>query len=152
MIEAILYKEISGAPVTVKIRGTERPLLYTLNAVILYKQRTGDSLFDKDAYLKIDLQKDPGRWLICLWAGLHRPPDKPGDGWREEVTLDELAALIDFSNAAEISLQMSKALVQSMPKAPEGAKSPKDAAPGEPAPSPSSASPSSTPELAGASA
>ena len=120
---------IVGEPVTVTIRGTVRPLAYPMHNVILYHQRTGDSLFDSTAYVSIDLQKDPERWLACLWAGLH---ELQSDGsWKAPFTLDELGALVDFSNAGEISVAMVKSLTSYMPKRKDAV--PNESAPGEPA-------------------
>lgn len=116
----VLAKEIAGGdPVTVRIRGTERVLAYPMHAVILYKQLTGDSLFVKESFEKIDLASDPERWFKCLWAGLHQ---FDGVKWTVPVTIDELGALVDFSNASDLSVQMVKAILQAMPK-PDPAKS-----------------------------
>jgi hypothetical protein len=123
-----LDQEINGAAVTVRIRGTERPLRYALFAVVLYKQLTGDSLFVPANFTKIELTSDPDRWMKCLWAGLHElQPD--GKSWKAPFTLEELGALVDFSNAAEISVQMVKALTQSMPKPRKESDDPKVAPP-----------------------
>lgn len=127
----LLDQEITGLPITVRIRGSERPLAYPLHAVILYKQLTGDSLFAKEVYDKIDLSTDPERWLACLWAGLHEFVDGK---WKVYCTREELGSLIDFSNASEISIAMVRALTQSMPKVKKENSSPKEAAPGEPEP------------------
>jgi hypothetical protein len=124
----ILDTELTGPQTTVLIRGTQRPLAYPLHAVILYKQKTGDSLFVSENFKKIDLQTDPERWLACLWAGLHQFSDGK---WTAPFSLEELESLVDFSNSVEISVSMVKALTQSMPKAAEDA-DPKEAAPGEP--------------------
>ena len=111
----ILGKEITGGAITVEIRGSVHALAYPMHNVIVYKQQTGDSLFDKEAWPKIDLEQDPERWLACLWAGLHeRQPDK---SWKAPFTIEELGALVDFGNAAAISVEMVKALTASMPKA-----------------------------------
>jgi hypothetical protein len=126
----ILDKEISGAPVTVDIGDRVCPLAYPMHNVILYKQKTGDSLFDSSAWPKIDLQADPERWLACLWAGLHvQWPDK---SWKSPFSLDELGGLVDFGNAALLSVAMVKALTAFMPKAKDAP--PNVAALGEPAP------------------
>ena len=124
----LLQQEITGPVPTVRIGGTERSLAYPMHAVILYKQLTGDSLFVGDNFKKIDLQEDPDRWLKCLWVGLHQFVDGK---WFAAVSLDELSALVDFSNAGEISIAMVRALMQSMPKA-KDKPDPNVAAPGEP--------------------
>lgn len=130
----VLDKEISGDAITVRIRGVERPLAYPMHAVILYKQLTGDSLFVQENFAKIDVRQDPERWLQCLWAGMHVFTDGK---WAAPFTLEELGALVDFSNAGEISVQMAKAVTQSMPKAdPEAKKEPAPEAADLPAPVP----------------
>jgi hypothetical protein len=122
----ILDHEINGAPVTVNIRGTERPLCYSMHNVIVYSQLTGDSLFVKASFEKIDLAKDPEKWMACLWAGLHElSPDKKT--WVAPFTLAELGALVDFTNAGDVSVSMVRALAASMPKPKE--KDPKAEAP-----------------------
>jgi hypothetical protein len=111
----VLEREITGGRVAVKIRGSLQSLAYPMHNVILYKQQTGDSLFDAKAWPKIDLQADPERWLACLWAGLHEP--QSDRSWKSPFTIEELGALVDFGNAAEISVAMVKALTAFMPKA-----------------------------------
>ena len=123
----VLEQELTGVPVTVLIRGTERPLAYPMHAAILYKQRTGDSLFVSENFKKIDLAADPERWLNCLWAGLHQF-DQETKCWKAPFTFEELQALVDFSNAGEITVQMVRALAQHMPK--PKALDPKAEAPG----------------------
>src|ERR1700733_2382313 len=112
--EDVLEKEISGEPITIVLAGGRGRLAYPMHAVILYKQQTGDSLFNPDSWKKIDLAEDPARWLACLWAGLHRVNAEKK--WESPFTLSELEALVDFGNAGEISVAMSKALAASMPK------------------------------------
>jgi|SRR5579871_4816717 hypothetical protein len=126
----VLTKEIVGEPVTVNIRGSIRPLAYPMHNVILYKQKSGDSLFDSKAWPRIDLEADPERWLSCLWAGLHQ--QQPDKTWSSPYTIEELGGLIDFSNAPDITTAMVKALTQFMPRAKD--KNPKGPAPGELAP------------------
>lgn len=111
-----LEKEITdGGAVVIALRGKEHPLAYPMHAVILYKRETGDSLFDPTAWPKIDLQQDPGRWLACLWAGMHI--QQPDNSWKAPFTVDELSALVDFGNAGGISNKMVEALTRFMPKA-----------------------------------
>jgi hypothetical protein len=122
----VLAKEILGEQVTVAIRGSVHPLAYPMHNVILYKQRTGDSLFDAKVWPRIDLQQDPERWLACLWAGMHQ--QQTDKSWKAPLTLEELGGLIDFRNAGEISTAMVNALIQFMPRADPDPKAP---APGE---------------------
>jgi hypothetical protein len=137
-----LEKQITGEPVTVTICGTPRRLEYRFAAIIAYQEKTGDSLFDRSAYGRIDLAKDPKRWLACLWAGLHEP--QPDKSWKAPFTFEELTGLVDLSpeNAAEISIAMVRALRSYFPKA-KDEPVPKDAAPGELAPNQTPTSPTS---------
>jgi hypothetical protein len=131
-MQDVLEKEITGEPITVKLRGTERPLAFQMHAVILYKQKTGDSLFDPKSWPKIDLQTDPERWMAALWAALHQ--QQPDMSWKAPFTLDELAGLInfDFAETTAITVQIGKALSAYMPKPkPAEPDSPKAPAPGE---------------------
>ena len=122
----VLDQEITGSPATVLIGGRSHQLAYPMHNIIVYKQRTGDSLFDVEAWPRIDLKQDPERWLACLWAGLHlQQEDKV---WKAPYTFEELGALVDFRNAGEISSAMVKALTRYLPKP-----DPKAPAPGEPA-------------------
>lgn len=110
----ILSREIA-APVLVMVGGAYHIIAYPMHAVILYKQRTGDSLFQAESWKRIDLENDPERWLSCLWAGLHQ---RQADGaWRSPYSYDDLAGLVHFGNAGEISQAMVKALIAFMPKA-----------------------------------
>ena len=124
-----LEKAITGETVTVMLCGTERRLQYRFAAVIAYQQATvskenpdGDSLFDREKFKKIDLRRDPKRWLACLWAGLHEEqpdPENPGNSiWKSPLTLAELSGLIDFDAAqvGEIMSAMAKALAAHLPK------------------------------------
>src|SRR5579872_2264329 len=101
---SVLDKELSGAPISITIRGSVHDLSYPMHNVILYKQKTGDSLFDPASWAKIDLTNDPERWLACLWSGMHR--QQPDKTWNAPFTLEELGALVDFSNAGAISVEM----------------------------------------------
>ena len=123
----VLEKAITGQRITITICSREHALDYRLHNVIVYEQETGDSLFDLESYRKIDLAADPARWLACLWAGLHE--QQADKSWKAPFTLDELGALVDFSNAPAISIAMVKALTAWMPKPKK-----EDTSPNAPAP------------------
>lgn len=143
--EDALEREITGDPVTVAIRGSLHPLSYRMYNVIVYKQRSGDSLFDPAAWPKIDLATDPERWLACLWAGLHE--QQPDSSWKVPYTIEQLGALVDFCNAGEISRAMVRAMMLFLPRSKDGeAPKTQDAAVKGEAPT-SLTSPSSGPEL-----
>ena len=86
---------------------------------------SGDSLYDWRAWLEIDLNIDPERWLACLWAGLH---ERQADGktWKAPFTFDELQETIGLSPEvrAVIDAKMREAMTAWFPKA-----KPKDASP-----------------------
>jgi hypothetical protein len=145
----LLQQELTGPPVLVRLKGMQFPLAYPIHAVILYKQKTGDSLFVADSFKKIDLGADPERWLACLWAGLHY--QRETGEWKSPFTLEDLQGMIDFSNAGEISVAMAKALTQSMPRPRKEDTDPNAGAPAAtPAPEVSliETSPGSTPDPA----
>lgn len=112
----VLEKAITGEPVTVEIRGSVHRLSYPIHNLIVYQQKTSDSLFDREAWKRIDLQQNPDRWFACLWAGLHEL--QPDGTWKVPYSYEQLGALVDFANAAEISVKMVKALIAHFP-APE---------------------------------
>lgn len=88
----------------------------------------GDSLFDFEAWRKIDINVDPERWLVCLWCGMHERQDN--GTWKAPLTLAELEDAIGISpETRTISEKMFDALAAWMPKG----KAPNAAAPGEPA-------------------
>lgn len=143
-----LEKTLTGEPATITIGGATRRLEYRFAAVLAYQQQTSDSLFDPQAYQKIDLTRDPKRWLACLWAGLH---EKQKDGtWKPGVSLEQLEDEIDLDpvKAGEISRTMVRALAAYFPKA-EPAKTPAPATTDE-TPAPSRPSSSSGPAPGGA--
>lgn len=110
----VLDQEISGEPQTVRLGGSSYPLAYKLHAIIVYKNLTGDSLFDSASWHKIDPNEDPWRFRACLYAGLHqRQADR---SWKPVLTLDELDDLVGLNNAREITIAIVKAAAQDLPK------------------------------------
>jgi hypothetical protein len=110
-VNPLLETEISGAPVIITLAGKSYRLAYPIAAVIAYKQRTGDNLFQPESWNRISPGEDPERFLACLWAGLrtHHP----------ELTEQQLSGLVDFSNAVELTLAVTRALVSCFPRAKE---------------------------------
>lgn len=115
----LLRQELSPA-VVVAIGGKEYSLVYDLQAAILYKEKTKQSLFQEDAFSKINPVNDPGLFAACLWAGLQRK--------HSDVTLEWLCEAIPFGPAVNpIIVALSKALTAHFPKTKD--KSPNVAAP-----------------------
>lgn len=143
MTDAI-EKQLTGHPVTIAICGETRRLEYRFAAILAYQEKTGDSLFDREAYARIDLTRDPKRWLACLWAGLHV---KQGEAWVPSVTIEQLTDELDLDvrKAGEISRKMVEALATYFPKPEPAAKTPAPAGSGDETPAPPYPSSSSGP-------
>jgi len=77
----------------------------------------GDSLFNFESWLKIDLASDPERWTACLWAGMHElQPD--GKTWKAPFTFEELEASIGIcAETRAIDVKMGEAMRAWWPKA-----------------------------------
>jgi hypothetical protein len=128
MPDALDIEITDGGPAEIMLRGTVHRLAYPIHNVIVYKRQTGDSLFAKTSWSKVDLEEDPERWLACLWAGMHQ--EQPDHTWKAPFTLEELGGLVDFSNSNAITLAMVKAMISYLPKKKEGT-SPNATAPAE---------------------
>jgi hypothetical protein len=127
----LLERELTGsAPATVNLGGEEYPLAYPMHAVILYKQLTGDNLFDGECWQKIAPLLDPERFIACLFAGLH-VYDPKSDEFKAPLTRKNIEALVDFGNVNEATTSITRALTRFMPKA---AKDPSQGEPVLPAP------------------
>jgi hypothetical protein len=100
--------------VMVKLGDKEYPLNFPMGVVLLYKQRTGDNLCQTDTWHKIAPAEDPDRFLACLWAGLHRY-DPASKKFVEVLSYDDLGALIQIWEAAEITVALAKALTLHFP-------------------------------------
>jgi len=99
----------------------------------------GDSLFTPESWLKIDLNIDPERWLVCLWCGMHE--QQPDGKWIPPFTLAELETKLGLSaDTRQFNDPMFEAMTSWMPKA---KKIPNEAAPGEPAQSEAKSVPTS---------
>lgn len=108
----LLQQEIAP-PVNVAIGGVYRTIAFPMAGVILYKQLTGDNLFDTSTWQKADLAADPERFLTLLWVGLHVVQDGK---FVSQISLDELAQQIDYGPpAGELAVALFKALTRFMP-------------------------------------
>jgi hypothetical protein len=131
----VLSEEITGTPVEVTIAGKLCRLIYPMHALILYKQRTGDSLFQQESWNRIDLAQDPERWTALLWAGMHE--EQPDGTWKSPFSYSELEKVLNFSNAIALRPSVLKAVAAWLPRSEKGEedKSPNaPAAPGTPSP------------------
>jgi hypothetical protein len=113
----VLKQELTDRkPVLVCLGGQDYPLAFPIHAVILYKQSTGDNLFDGECWKKIAPLEDPERFLACLWAGLHVSSD---DKWTCPFTLAQLGRLVDFTNVGSTCGAIAEALASYFPAARE---------------------------------
>lgn len=115
-MDPILQQEVSGRRVAVVLGGEEYPLEFSIHAVILYKQITGDNLFDGTCWSKIAPLVDPERFIACLWAGLHQYAD---DKWSVPFTRSQLEKLVDFANVNLTCAAVTRALMAQFPNAKE---------------------------------
>jgi hypothetical protein len=76
----------------------------------------GDSLFNIESWMKINLAFDPERWTACLWAGMHElQPD--GKTWKAPFTFEELEASIGIcAETRAIGEKMDEAMRAWFPK------------------------------------
>ena len=110
-MDDLLDREILGEPVTVKLGSETYTLAYPISALILYKQKTGDNLFQTENWYKISPQEDLERFLACLWAGLQtKHPD---------LTYERVGQLVNFANANVLVVAISRAFSAYFPKAKE---------------------------------
>jgi hypothetical protein len=116
-MNSALEQELTGSePVTVKLGGKEYPLGYPMHAVILYKQLTGDNLFQGGCWNQIAPMEDPERFIACLFAGL-QTYDVEHDRWDVPLTRSQIESFVDFGNANELVLAIARALTRFFPKA-----------------------------------
>jgi hypothetical protein len=116
-VNDVLEKELTGGgPVMVKLGEKEYPLAYPMHAVLLYKQLTGDNLFQGNCWQKIAPMDDPERFMACLFAGLH-VYDRQTDTWHAQLSREELGVLIDFGNVHDLCIAITRALTRFFPKA-----------------------------------
>lgn len=128
----VIAREILGAPVTVKIGERELCLSYPVHNIFMYRQLTGDSLFSRDNWNKIDFEANYKNWIACLWAGLHTLDEADGE-WKAPIARSELEKSIGFTNAAPVHNAMVNALTAWMPKKKESAPDPQEPNQAQPA-------------------
>jgi len=99
---------IPRLPKRVSIGGQELSLIYNMRAVVLYKQKTGDSLFAAASLNSIGPAVDPDKFLWCLWAGLQTE--------HPDITRDFLELHINFDQAADLLRAMVDAIAGDFPE------------------------------------
>lgn len=116
----ILSQEITGKADRIVIAGRVCTFSYPMHNTILYKQLTGESLFNVESWNKISFEENYKCWMACVWAGMHEqlPPDAehPEPYWKAPFSFAELEPLIDMSNAPDVHLAMFTSLTRWMPK------------------------------------
>jgi|GEM_PF-5709227 len=120
-MDPLLQKELGGLPVKAIIGGQEYQLAFPIKAVILYKQKIGDNLFQVDTWKKVNPHEDPERFLACLWAALQTH--------HAGLAIEKLEQLVDFGNVVALMKSLTEALTSYMPKPPSEEKDPNASAP-----------------------
>lgn len=83
-------------------------LVFNIRAVILYKQKTGDNLFNTATWTAINPGEDPERFQACLWAGLQAK--------HPEIGLEDVGTMVDFSNVVPVTTAIADAFAAHMPR------------------------------------
>lgn len=91
--------------VELTLNGKMYSLAFPLSAVLKYKAKTGDNLFNIKHWSHID--EDPERLIAALWAGVStNHPD---------VTYAEVEKLVDIGTAIPITQALGKCLASFFP-------------------------------------
>jgi hypothetical protein len=100
----VLAREITPAS-EVTLHGKVYQLAFPMKAVILYKQKTGDNLFDPKKWKELS---DPEKLTAAFWAAasIHQP----------ELSYDAVTLLLDFSNLPAAEAAIVECLQSYMPK------------------------------------
>ena len=87
------------------LNGKTYRITFPMSAVIRYKQKTGDSLFNIAHVIRID--KDPELLIAALWAGLqeHQP----------ETKYEDVEKLVNVGTAVFVSVAVAAALKSYLP-------------------------------------
>jgi hypothetical protein len=105
----VLTAEIAKSPAVTLNDGKQYRLAFPMRAVLLYKQKTGDNLFDVENWKKL---ATPENMAAAFWAALstHHP----------ELTYDQVTVLVDFSNIKQVEAAIVECLQSYMPKIKSG--------------------------------
>src|SRR5882724_11421640 len=96
-----LQKELAK-PGVLALGDLEYPFAFPMGAILAYKEKTGDNLFQLENWKKINPAEDPERFLYCLWAGLHAYDPDQGK-LVPALTVDQISAKVDFANVKELA-------------------------------------------------
>jgi hypothetical protein len=101
----VLQKEIAS-PVTLTLAESEWQLSLPTSAVIRYKQKTGDNLFNVAHWARID--DDPEKLIALLWVAVqeHQPGTK----------LEIIEPLVNISSSQAITKAIVELLRSYLPK------------------------------------
>ena len=91
--------------VELTLKGKPYSLAFPLSAVLKYKGKTGDNLFNVKHWSRID--EDPERLIAALWAALSEN--------HPELTYDEASKLVDIGTAIPITQALGKCLASFFP-------------------------------------
>jgi hypothetical protein len=91
--------------VEMTLNGKTYSLAFPLSAVLKYKAKTGDNLFNIKHWSHID--EDPERLIAALWAGVSAN--------HPEVTYVEVEKLVDIGTAIPITQALGKCLAAFFP-------------------------------------
>ena len=107
-------------PGKLTLDGQQYPFAFPMGAILAYKEKTGDNLFQLENWKKINPAEDPERFLYCLWAGLHRY-DQEEHKLVPALSVDAIAAVVDFANVKDLAQAIGDTLNSYFPKAVESA-------------------------------
>lgn len=101
----VLQKEIAS-PVLLTLENKEWKLSLPTSAVIRYKQKTGDNLFNVAHWARID--DDPEKLIALLWVAVqeHQPGTK----------LEAIESLVNIGTSQEITRAVIELLRSYLPK------------------------------------
>lgn len=106
----VLQQEIAPG-VKLTLGAVDYELTLPLSAVIRYKQKTGDNLFNPAHWSRID--DDPERLLSLLWVAVQEK--QPG------TKLDDIEPLVNIGSAPQITTAIIQLLRSYFPKPKEEA-------------------------------
>jgi hypothetical protein len=101
----VLTQAITPA-VDLTLNGKTYSLAFPLSAVLKYKGKTGDNLFNVKHWSRID--EDPERLIAALWAGVSLK--------HPEMTYEEVSKLVDIGTAIPITQALGECLASFFPE------------------------------------
>ena len=103
LLKAEVTPQVPGSDL--ELNGKKYRITYPMSAVLRYKQKTGDNLFNPSHVLKID--EDPELLIAVLWAGLqeHQP----------ETKYEDVEAMVNVGTSYLINKAITQALISYLP-------------------------------------